>query len=146
MKIFKKTNEDAQSYKIVLYVKVSGTYQWKKNLIAPKYVLLNLEFSLLFLHNAKNRNFLALKLRKLIFFCHPLLSCRENKFKTIFDFQMGPPSLYEGVSVRRSDGWSDGWSVTCFFSNAKNGQFSLGKSSGQSKFDIDECAECSECA
>ena len=44
-------------------------------------------------------------------------------------------------SVRRSDGWS----VTCFFfSNVKNGQFSLEKTSGQSKFDIAECAECSE--
>ena len=44
-------------------------------------------------------------------------------------------------------GRMDGWSVrNRFFSNAKNGKFSLGKLSGQSKFDIAECAECSECA
>ena len=54
-------------------------------------------------------------------------------------------------AVGRSDGRMVGRSVgrsvrNLFFSNAKNGQFSLGKSSGQSKFDIAECAECSECA
>ena len=52
-------------------------------------------------------------------------------------------SLYEGVSDRRMVRPSV---RNLFFSNAKNGQFSLGKSSGQSKFDIAECAECSECA
>ena len=67
-------------------------------------------------------------------------------------FRWVHPSLYEGVSVRPSVrpsvGQSDGRMVRnlFFFSNAKNGQFSLGKSSGQSKFDIAECAECSECA
>ena len=47
-----------------------------------------------------------------------------------------------GPSVRPSVGRSDGRMVRnlFFFSNAKNGQFSSGKSSGQSKFDIAECA------
>ena len=62
-------------------------------------------------------------------------------------FRWVHPSLCEAVSVRRMDGWSVRRMVrNLFFSNAKNGQFYLGKSSGQSKFDIGECAECSECA
>ena len=74
--------------------------------------------------------------------CHFL---GAGELAKILRFLDGSTHLYMRVcpSVRRMVGPSVRRSVrNLFFSNVKNGQFSLGKSSGQSKFDIAECSEC----
>ena len=54
-------------------------------------------------------------------------------------------SLYKNVSVRPSDGWSDGWSVTRYHNRWKWTVFHM-KIIGRSDFDICECAWCAGCA